>query len=61
MNYNINSHIKSVEDVKAFFHHIVCERKLNFHPDNNFTDYINYGDKTSSLTEYEVAVYYRLM
>lgn len=61
MNHNINSHIKSVEDVKAFFHHIVSERKLNFHPDDNFADYINYGNKTPSFIEYKVTVYNRLM
>ena len=61
MTYNIDSHIKSVEDVKTFFHHLVSERKLNFHLDDNFADYINYEDKTPSFTEDEVTVYNRLM
>ena len=61
MTYNIDSHIKSVEDVKAFFHHLVDERKVNFHPDDNFADYINYEDKTPTFTEYEVIVYNILM
>ena len=34
MTYNIYSHIKSVEDVKVFFNHLVSELKLNFHPDD---------------------------
>ena len=34
MIYNNESHIKSVEDVKTFFHHLVDERKVNFHPDD---------------------------
>ena len=41
MTYNSNSHIKSVKDVVTFFHHIVCERKVNFHPDDMFEDYVS--------------------
>lgn len=62
MTYNKDSHIKSVEDVKAFFNHLVDdERKLNFHPDDDFADYISYEDKTPSFTKEEVSVYNRLM
>ena len=57
MTYNKDSHIKSVEDVKAFFNHLVDERKLNFHPDDDFADYISYEDKTPSFTKEEVSVY----
>lgn len=39
MTYNKDSHIKSVEDVKAFFHHFVDERNQKFHPDNECVDY----------------------
>lgn len=41
MTYNIGSYIKSVEDVKTFFHHIVSELKVNFHPDDMFEDYVS--------------------
>jgi hypothetical protein len=41
MTYNNDSHIRSVEDVKAFFHHLVDERKVSFHPDNMFEDYVS--------------------
>ena len=61
MAYTTESHIKSVDDVKAFFHHLVTERKLNFHPDDDFADYICYEDNTSSFSEQEVSVYNRLM
>ena len=61
MAYTSESHIKSVDDVKAFFHHFVNERKLNFHPDDDFADYICYEDKTPSFTEEVVSVYNRLM
>jgi hypothetical protein len=61
MTYDKDSHIKSVEDVKAFFHHLVDERKLNFHPDDDFADYISYKAKNPTFTEEEVEVYNRLM
>ncbi len=58
---NEQSHITSVADVKAFFHHLVDERKVNFHPDDDFADYISVKDGTPTFTEEEVAVYNRLM
>ena len=44
MAYNKDSHIKSVEGVKAFFHHLVDERKQNFHPDDDVEDYVSYDE-----------------
>ena len=44
MIYNNESHIKSVEDVKTFFHHLVDERKVNFHPDDE-RQYCNPDDR----------------
>lgn len=41
MTYNNDSHIRSVEDVKAFFHHLMDERKVSFHPDDMFEDYVS--------------------
>ena len=61
MTYDKDSHIKSVEDVKAFFHHLVDERKVNFHPDDDFADYVSYEEKTPTFTKEEVEVYNRLM
>ena len=61
MTYNNKSNLRSVEDVKAFFHHLVEERKVNFHPDDDFADYICYADKTPTFTKEEVAIYNRLM
>ena len=55
MTYNNESNLRSVEDVKAFFHHLVEERKVNFHPDYDFADYICYADKTPTFTKEEVA------
>ncbi len=61
MMYDKNSHILSVEDVKLFFHHLIDERKVNFHPDDDFADYICYEDKTLTFTPKEVELYNRLM
>lgn len=41
IHYTEVDHINMVEEVEAFFDHIVKERKINFHPDNNFEDCIN--------------------
>ena len=61
MTYDKDSHIKSVEDVKVFFYHLVDERKLNFHPDDDFANYVSYEEKTPSFTKEKVEVYNRLM
>ena len=58
---NKQSHITTVADVKAFFHHLVDERKLNFHPDDDFADYISVKEGTPTFTNEEVTVYNRLM
>lgn len=61
MTYTATSHIHSVKDVETFFHHLVEERKVNFHPDDDFADYICYEDHTPTFTSEEVQVYNRLM
>ncbi len=61
MTYNSNSHIKTVKDVETFFHHIVYERKVNFHPDDMFEDYISCESGVNTFTIEECAIYNRLM
>ena len=61
MTYNNESHIKSVEDVKAFFHHLVDERKVNFHPDDMFEDYVSCEGGINSFALGECALYNRVM
>lgn len=61
MNYNATSHIESVQDVKVFFHHLAFDRKLSFHPDDDFADYVNLSDGTPAFNEQEVFLYNRLM
>ena len=61
MTYSANSHIKTVKDVETFFHHIVFERKVNFHPDDMFEDYISCESGVNTFTNEECAIYNRLM
>ena len=59
--YNDESQIKTVEDVKVFFHYLVEECNLNLHPDDDFADYVCNDGKTSVFSADEVEMYKRLM
>ena len=61
MIYTNESHILSVKDVEAFFHHIVFERKVNFHPDDMFEDYVSCESGINTFTLDECAIYNRLV
>lgn len=61
MTYTNESHIKSVKDVQEFFHHIVSERRVNFHPDDMFEDYVSCEGGINTFTVSECAIYNRLM
>lgn len=61
MTYNKDSKILSVKDVETFFHHIVFERKVNFHPDDMFEDYVSCESGINTFTLEECAIYNRLM
>ncbi len=52
--------IKTVEDVKTFFNELLAEN-LNFHPDDQFEDYINYETKEPTYTDEEAALRYYLL
>ena len=61
MTYTSESHIKSVKDVDAFSHHIVFERKVNFHSDDIFEDYVSCEGSINTFTLDECSIYNRLM
>lgn len=61
MTYNSNSHITCVADVETFFHHLVTERKVNFHPDDMFEDYVSCESGINTFALGECAIYNRLM
>lgn len=75
MDYTSGLHIKSVKDIEAFFepqalskrpkvdyfHHIVFERKVNFHLDDMFEDYVSCGSGINTFTMDKCSIYNRLM
>lgn len=60
MQYNKNSHINNVDDVRKFFHYIVEERNVNFNPDDMFRDYM-LADGSNAFTPEECEIYNRLV
>lgn len=61
MQYTKDSHIECLNDVKTFFHHVIFERKVNIHPDNDFIDYISKDTRKPSFSQSEAALYNRLL
>ncbi len=59
--YSNDTNLTCMKDVETFFHHIVFERRVNFHPDDSFSEYVNYETQEPSFTKEEVMVYDRLM
>lgn len=60
MQYNKDSHIDNVDDVRKFFHYIVEERNVNFNSDDMFRDYI-LADGSNAFTPQECEIYNRLV
>lgn len=60
MQYNKDSHINNVDDVRKFFHYIVEERNVNFNSDDMFRDYI-LADGSNAFTPQECEIYNRLV
>ena len=59
--YTQDSHITSVEEVRDFFHHIVYDLGINFHPDDDFKSYVNYETGERSMDDEQAELYNRLM
>ena len=60
MQYNKDSHINNVDDVRKFFHYIVEERNVNFNPDDMFRDYM-LADGSNAFTPEECEIYNHLV
>ena len=60
MQYNKDSHINNVDDVRKFFHYIVEERNVNFNTDDMFRDYM-LADGSNAFTPEECEIYNRLV
>lgn len=54
-------HITSINQVISFADHLVKNLGVNFHPDNDFDEYINLETKEPSFTDEEVAIGNMLM
>ena len=59
--YTQDSHITTVEEVKNFFYHIVYDLNINFHPDDDFKDYVNYEVGERTMDDEQAELYNRLM
>ena len=60
MQYNKDSHINNVDNVRKCFHYIVEERNVNFNPDDVFEDYMSV-DGSNAFTPEECEIYNRLV
>ena len=60
MQYNKDSHINNVDNVRKCFHYIVEERNVNLNPDDMFEDYMSV-DGSNAFTPEEYEIYNRLV
>ena len=61
MEYNNQSHITCLAEVVYFFEHLLYDRKLSFHPDDDFANYVSDATGEATFTPQEVIIYNRLM
>lgn len=61
MKFTENNQIHTTGDVSAYFNYLLHERKVNFHPDEAFEDYIDLDTKAPSFTAQECRLFNRLM
>ena len=54
MQYTNETLITSIDEVQAFFRYLVKERQVLFHPDDDFSVYLNGSTKEKLFTEEEV-------
>ena len=59
--YTQDSQITTAEEVKYFFDHIVNELDINFHPDDDFKDYVSYKAHERMMGDKQAELYNRLM
>ena len=59
--YTSDSHITTVEEVKDFFRHIIFDLDINFHPDDDFKEYVNYETGERTMNDEQAEIYNRLM
>lgn len=61
MTYNNQSHITTKEEVKEFACHIINDLGIMFHPDDDFSEYVNFETGNPCFSECEAKMYNHLM
>jgi hypothetical protein len=56
-----NRAIHTVKDVEKFFRYLVDVRRVNFHPDTDFAEYVSSDTGSKTFTDREVNYYNSLM
>ncbi len=59
--YTQDSHITTTEEVRDFFSHIVNDLGINFHPDDDFKNYVSYTTGEHTMDNAQAELYNRLM
>ena len=59
--YTQDSHITTAEEVRDFFSHIVNDLGINFHPDDDFKNYVSYTTGERTMDDAQAELYNRLM
>ena len=57
----METRMNTIEDVKAFAQYLTNDLHLNFHPDDDFSFYVNYETKEPTFSPEEAAKYNALM
>lgn len=57
----MHTYIRTITDVEAFFNHLITNESLNFHPDEDFKNYINLETELPSYTATEADLRNQLM
>lgn len=61
MKYTRESKIVNLIEVVNFFEHLLYEKKLLFHPDDDFREYVQNEDGTATISSDEAEIFNQLM
>ena len=61
MQYTRESKIGNLIDVVHFFEYLLYEKKLSFHPDDDFGEYVQNEGSTTSISSDEADIFNQLM
>ena len=59
--YTSQSHISTLSGVVAFFEHLLYDRRISFHPDDDFSEYVKFSTSERIFSDKETEIYNRLM